>query len=523
METGLGRNNVRHFFAVAIVAAVFVLFAPRSAQAGLADNVYGWIWSGTVGWISLNCTNTATCGTVDYGVTLTDTPGFFGWADMTGWAWSETMGWLCFGTTCGGVTPEGGASYAQFRDDFGGKQDQLYGWAKIDALGDEGWISLNCENLAACALSNYHVALDVNTGVFDKGAFNDNWAWSMTDDVTGAGWVDFSYAETSWTISSLGIVLRPEGVYEPDNPGLIGTHLTTFRIGFDHLFAPKDALLECDISVPDGSAKKIGKVMVDVVRDDYDYLEYVMQDTDFVDPNQLWFVEGCRIGSVLTSSPCVTDLNCAAQRFCDEAAGFCRLKLQEKIRKWPIFTHENDWSGLDTEEDQYKALRCNSGFSGNYFNNAAWCDFTGDASFSLVMRRGVPVEGDCHDGLDNDGNGQIDCADRYCQGISYRCQTLPRTDCVWGQTGDGIGDCSDPAYESGDLCCTRQPKSEVEPAIHRIVDGVECAQGDAKDGYFDCDCTGQAAFDASPTDDCFAPGYQAGDLCCNDEDDVVKL
>ncbi|MEA3249689.1 MAG: hypothetical protein U9Q03_05040 [Patescibacteria group bacterium] len=522
MDIHARRYNTRILVAIAVMVASFALFTPKPAFAGLADNVYGWLWSGTIGWISLNCTNTATCATIDYGVTLTDTAGFFGWADMTGWAWSETMGWVCFGTTCGGTTPEGGASYAQFRDDFGGKQDQLWGWAKIDSLGDDGWISLNCENLAECASSNYHVSLDTTNGVFDKGAFNDNWAWGMTDADTGAGWVDSSYAETRWTVSSLGIVLRPEGVYEPDNPGLVGTHLTAFRIGFDHLFAPKDALLECDISVPDASTRKLSKVMPDVVRDDYDYLEYVMQPADFVDPDQLWFIDGCRIGSILTADACVTDADCAAQRFCDEAAGFCRLTLREKIRKWPIFTHSNNWSGLDLGDDQYKALRCNSGFPASYFNNAAWCDFTGDASFSLVMRRGVPIEGDCHDGIDNDGNGQIDCADRYCQGISYRCQTRPRTECVWGMGGDGIADCSEVTYELGDLCCTRQPVSESSGIFH-IVNGAECAYGDDHDGYYDCDCTSAAEFDVSEIDDCFAPGYQAGDLCCDANDDVTKL
>jgi hypothetical protein len=220
--------------------------------------------------------------------------------------------------------------------------------------------------------------------------------------------------------------------------------------------------------------------------------------------------------------PCVTSANCNVHQFCDETAGFCRIRLREKMRKWPVFTHGNEWSGLDSNQDQYRALLCQSGFPGNYFNNSALCDFSGDASFALLMRRGVPLEGECHDGLDNDGNGETDCADRHCQGISYRCQTLLRTSCVWGMTGDGISDCSETSYEIGDLCCNKQPRAESAPAINQIVDGLECSYGDPYDGYFDCDCSGTVKFNESSSDDCFAPGYMTGDLCCNEDDDVVK-
>jgi hypothetical protein len=98
---------------------------------------------------------------------------------------------------------------------------------------------------------------------------------------------------------------------------------------------------------------------------------------------------------------------------------------------------------------------------------------------------------------------------------------LPRTICVWGATGDGIIDCTDPSYQNGQLCCGRQSRFESDPSIQNIVDGLECAYGDQNDGYFDCDCTTEARFDESTVDDCFYPGYASGDLCCNEDDDVV--
>ncbi len=519
MET-LRPLNLRIIITAAMLAASFLLFMPRTAHAGLSENVFEWAWSGSIGWISMNCVNTGTCGAVDYGVTFVDVEGQIGWAHLMGWAWSETVGWICFGQSCSGTTPEGGAPYAQYRDEYNSKIDELYGWAKIDALGDDGWISLNCENLNECMISNYHTVLDPLTGEFEKGNFNDHWAWGGTDDVRGAGWIDFSPVRTTWVLARLGKIARPEGVYEPDNTGLRGTHLSQMNIGFTQFSASGNSLLECEMEKSDGTFEILQSIIPTAVRNGTAALQYTVQNSDSTVPGQLWTINSCRIGSPPTLTACASDANCNAFQFCDETSGFCRIKLREKIRKWPIFTHDNTWSGLDSEEDQYKALRCHSGFPGNYFNNAANCDFSGDASFSLLMRRGVPLEGDCHNGIDDDGNGEIDCADRHCQGISYRCQTLPRTSCIWGATGDGIMDCTDTGYEAGMLCCSKQPRSESE-SIHNVVNGLECTYGDPKDGYFDCDCTNSTRYNESPSDDCFSPGYSSGDLCCNENNDVT--
>ena len=55
---------------------------------------HGFAWGGDViGWISFNCDNTSSCGTVDYKVTETkSTSG----AELFGWAWSENVGWISF-------------------------------------------------------------------------------------------------------------------------------------------------------------------------------------------------------------------------------------------------------------------------------------------------------------------------------------------------------------------------------------------------------------------------------------------
>lgn len=495
--------------------------APVPANAGAADNVENWAWSGTIGWISLNCTNRATCASADYGVTIEDSETDPGWADIFGWAWSETMGWICFGKTCTATTPEGGASYANYRPIHVGKVDQFFGWAQVVALGDRGWISLNCENLGTCASSNYHLVLDTLTGNFTKGMFSDHYAWSGNDDGTGIGWIDFSLVTTTWTPADLGIIRRPEGVYEPDNPGLPGTHLTTFGIRFLQFSAAKDYQLQCTVRALDGSTRVLSKVMAATVRNGTERLDYTMSDSDPVG-GRPWVLESCKLGSPPLPTTCAVDADCGFAKYCDTTISFCRYLADQRTGRRPIFTHSNTWTGLDAAQDQYLAIKCFAAFPGNYFNNAARCDYTGDATFSLAMRRGVPVEGDCGNGIDDDGNGQVDCADRYCQGISYLCQTLPRTTCTWGQSGDGIIDCSDPSYVQGDLCCTRQPVQESPPTPQHIVNGLECAYGDPNDGYFDCDCTTSVRFDSAPDDDCFSPGYQSGDLCCSVDDDVIK-
>src|SRR5512141_2357224 len=81
------------------VGVFLSLLAPGAAQAA-AHNVSGWAWSGTTGWISVNC-NTDPGGCAgpagDYGLDIDNT------GNLAGWAWSSQAGWVCFGSTCSGA------------------------------------------------------------------------------------------------------------------------------------------------------------------------------------------------------------------------------------------------------------------------------------------------------------------------------------------------------------------------------------------------------------------------------------
>lgn len=551
----------------------------------------------------MNCTNgwtgseAGTCATVDYGVTFAD--GGDGSAAMTGYAWSETVGWVCFGTTCaatllpGQTTPEGVAPYAEYRaaHTVNGTvhTDEIWGWARVISLGDEGWISLNCANpLPGQPNGNctypYYVGVNMAVrGIFNPGLpdpiFNmgsplhAHFAWSGTDNGTGIGWVDFSGVSTAWAPATLGIIRRPAGVVEPESLGGVcvdddncksepagrikcvagrctqpGTHSSDLNIAFDGISAAKNDWLECEVLLPDFSRRVFGETLAGPLSNQGYALTYKIQANDPVEANKLWYIVGCRLAGPAKVTKCGNSQSCRAQGDCDTDCGTgaicveqnaeyrCHDVIASSQKTRPVYSHSNLWSGLGASEDQYSAIKCNAGFPANYFLNAAQCDFTGDASFALSMRRGIPVEGDCEDGIDNDGNGDIDCADRYCQGVTYQnglrqctAPTLPRTTCTLGRTGDLIGpspgrellDCRD-ANIGYDVCCSNQPIAPGSTLSH-IVDGLECKVGDPQDGYYDCTCVNSTEFSRSSQDDCFAPGAARGDLCCDTEGEVVKL
>lgn len=110
------------------------------------DKLTGWMWGENIGWISLSCENTASCGTVDYGVT-NDGDGHLG-----GYAWSENT----------------------------------------------GWVSLSCENTNSCDSNYYGVTID-SLGNFKGFAHGENIGWIHFQ---GTGGVSYK-VKTGWTFPCL--------------------------------------------------------------------------------------------------------------------------------------------------------------------------------------------------------------------------------------------------------------------------------------------------------------------------------
>ncbi len=125
----------------------------QTARASVSDNVIGWAWSDNIGWISLNCTNTSSCATSDYGVTVNPLNG-----GMTGYAWSDNIGWIQFN----GLVNLG--------------TGLVSGWAQALSASNLGWDG----------------QIDLS-GITLSGTSFSGFAWGS--DVVG--WVDFSGVNTT--------------------------------------------------------------------------------------------------------------------------------------------------------------------------------------------------------------------------------------------------------------------------------------------------------------------------------------
>jgi len=89
-----------------------------------SDKLTGFVWAQNVGWISLSCENTSSCGTVPFGVT-NDGSGI-----LSGYAWAENV----------------------------------------------GWISFSCDNTSSCSAVDYSVTINAD-GNFDGWAWGENIGW----------------------------------------------------------------------------------------------------------------------------------------------------------------------------------------------------------------------------------------------------------------------------------------------------------------------------------------------------------
>lgn len=165
------------FAPVLIILFLSALFLnPESSLSqGGGTPIMGYVWSDTIGWISLNCSNHATCGTSNYGLSIA--------ADGTisGYAWSENVGWISTKATDMSGCP---ASPCTARmNEF-----NMAGWMKALSANDSqsgGW-----DGFISLSGSGYGPVLA--NGVIDGYAWGD----------TVVGWVDFSSAShtatTTW-------------------------------------------------------------------------------------------------------------------------------------------------------------------------------------------------------------------------------------------------------------------------------------------------------------------------------------
>jgi|GEM_PF-2236818 len=148
----------------------------------------GYAWSDTIGWISLNCSNTNSCGSSNYKVVM-DPEGVF-----SGYAWSESIGWISFNGSdvagCPGAVCDG----PRLNRYFGSGQGIISGWAKAIAgstFGSGGWDGF-------IKFSNTNPTYAVTAGAYNEGTSGTaltGFAWGGDgggDDVAVTGWIDFT-------------------------------------------------------------------------------------------------------------------------------------------------------------------------------------------------------------------------------------------------------------------------------------------------------------------------------------------
>lgn len=455
-------------FASLVFGVGLFLFVGIPRANAAAHNVSGWAWSGTLGWISVDCNSDPTGCTGaggDYGLDLDDQ------GNLSGWAWSSNAGWICFGATCDGAVgaPPAGtpSSPADSADHYcpgfvpcalyDTNDHELHGWAYVlsqtDGTNYRGWISLNCTDVGTntasprdCGSSDYGVTYAEDATPTNGEMYG--YAWNGNGDDTGSGWIKFGCGEPhsscgapgSWGVISTWIAtgwvdLKPiEGVYSPSPPPTVGSHLTDIKMTFTDFSAPQDSVLRCVFQTSDGTRRDLSWPITQRYTLEPEFtVQYTVTGSDAVTDAQ-----GNPVLWSYGSAPPDVPFGCELQA----------TPPDQRVVSNLVAVHPSDWTFSGPEgADAVDAVRARYCLEGNvntdpskaYFlntdpeGNVVQCDTEGDLAFTLLKARGVPVEVYCYDDADDEGNLQADCAgstlaptpDRNCRGITYLCIPHP--------------------------------------------------------------------------------------------------
>lgn len=168
-----GHNIVLILASILFIASLFysVYFINNIKQAeaqSSGEYLSGWAWGDNFGWVSFNCNDNSSCGSVNYRVDVASN------GNLSGYAWSDNVGWITFNESDLSNCPSG-----ECKAKLSG--NNLQGWARALSYGDgwDGWISLNG--------SNY--------GVILNGENLEGFTWDASDisgQSIGQGWINFN-------------------------------------------------------------------------------------------------------------------------------------------------------------------------------------------------------------------------------------------------------------------------------------------------------------------------------------------
>lgn len=199
------------FLLVLVFAAMLML--PQGVEAGSSDNLSGWAWSSTIGWVSFNST---TGGGANHGVNVAAS------GLMSGYAWSPNVGWISFNSSDLSGCPSGSC-----QANFDKQTGAVSGWARalagagssIQTGGWGGWIQLSGSSYAVAA----------------SGCQWSGYAWGGGSSLDSGviGWLSFSgpgYGVTGTGQACAGGTLNlTAGGITPTtaNPGVATTYTST--------------------------------------------------------------------------------------------------------------------------------------------------------------------------------------------------------------------------------------------------------------------------------------------------------
>lgn len=186
-------------FVFLLAAAVFASYyfsvsqLPR-AEASATDSLSGYAWSDNIGWISFNCTNTNSCATSNYGVTVNPTTG-----TMSGYAWSDNVGWFSFQPTDVAGCPQAPCTPKVDR-----AAGAATGWFRALANGGgwDGWVRLDGVTASGAAFSGYAWGSDVVGWVSMSGVLSTLAA--PTVSCSGAPSTAYTGQPVTWSSSVSG-------------------------------------------------------------------------------------------------------------------------------------------------------------------------------------------------------------------------------------------------------------------------------------------------------------------------------
>ena len=106
----------------------------------------GYLWGPGVGWISLNCSNTSSCGSSNFKVANTDA------GELSGYAWGENTGWISF--SCANEETDNCSSNNNAKVTVG-SDGKLAGYAWSQNFG---WIKFDCSSASSCVQTDWRPA-----------------------------------------------------------------------------------------------------------------------------------------------------------------------------------------------------------------------------------------------------------------------------------------------------------------------------------------------------------------------------